>query len=157
MGLEVRVIRTRIDYNLSLSTMVVEGRFDCIGYEMLARYSHFPNRGIGDVELNLLFFDRPPLMTDGSLTRLLSEMHLRSGETPELLKIGALEPEWQRQFPIVAFGSWANAHLGKKVNDGHTQYPCLDTFEEQRRFTDLWDDPYSNWSGKGGAILAVAL
>lgn len=150
MAPQIRVVRVFVDYGLPFEKMVEAGRYDDVDLWAASLFAPTRIRSNGEIELHLLFYDRPPIATNGDLYRELAQLKKRAGETAEILALGALYPNFQREFPIGAFGSRDN-----QFNGGHARYPCLDSYEGKRRFGPIWDDPYTTWNNQGGAILAV--
>ena len=124
-----------VDYGMSLADKITAGRYDWANDRIVSTY--FPILGSGKVELSveLAHFDRN-ISTDDA-AKELHRRGLRPATLAELLAYGALFPEDQRKFPIVALGTEALFGGDRRVaclyGDGSER--CLDL----RWVGDAWD------------------
>ncbi len=100
-----------VDYGRSIEDYLVAGRYDGYVDEAITT-EHFPLSGQGVATLNPVFVQVPNPPGVFSTNVALAEIkrrRLRPGTAQEDLAVGEQYPELQRQFPIVALGSfWAN-------------------------------------------------
>lgn len=97
----VRVFTVKVDYSLSLDTMIDAGRYNCSNDDV-PKYLPVQGEGAGVVRLRLLYFGKE-MSTELVLAEL--EKHgLKSATLAEVLAFGAKYPKIQRQFPVVTIG-----------------------------------------------------
>ena len=134
-GLEpfLAVYKVVVDYyNLSLAQMIEAGKYYWVNDDITAE--HFPVKGESkQVEITLLHFDR--YISSDEAVKEIDKMGYRPATLPELLALGASQPELQRQFPIVALGSvWQGRYGDRYVpylwDDGSGRYLDLDWFDD---------------------------
>lgn len=98
-----QTFKVLVDYTKSLKKMIQAGQYDWVNDDITS--DHFPVKGNGqkEKEITLFYFNR-----DISSDDVIAEMG-RAGYRPakieELLALGAVEKELQKQFPIIALGS----------------------------------------------------
>ena len=117
---------------------IADGKYDWKNSDITTKNFPVSPEMIGkksDISAKLFYFNR-----DISSDDAISEMD-KAGYRPatlmELLVLGFLFPELQRQFPIVALGSvWRNANVNRYV-------PCLSAGNSRRGLNLGWLD--SNW------------
>lgn len=134
LGLEplLAVYSVVVDYNLSLADMIKAGEYDWINDDITSE--HFPIQGEGkqELEIILLHFDR--YVSSDEANKEIDKAGYRSATLPELLALGASQPELQRQFPIIALGSvWQDRH-------GACFVPCLLSDGAERSLRLGWLD-----------------
>ena len=126
-------IRLAIDYTKTVEQVIADGDYDWKNDDITAQHFPVSSEMIGkkaEVSAKLFHFNR-----DISSDDVISEMD-KAGYRPatlmELLVLGFLFPELQRQFPIVALGSvWRYANGGRHV-------PCLGVGGSGRRLSLFW-------------------
>lgn len=126
-----------VDYNMSLAEMIKVGKYDYVNGEIASK--NFPIMGSGKVDIS---FELVHLNKSASSEEVLLHMeknNLRPATLAELLAFGAKYPEIQREFPIVALGSfWING-------DGIRLVLYLGKDNSKRFFNLYWFD--RDWSG----------
>ncbi len=113
LGLTPIEMQFLVDYGMTLEQMIAAGNYDWKNDDITAK--RFPLSGTGKVafEPKLFHFDR-----DISSENAIKEMEkdgLRPAKIEELLAYGALLPEEQRKYPIVALGSVAEVYGDRDV------------------------------------------
>lgn len=112
------IYRVFVDCTMSLADMITLGKYDWVNPDITAE--HFPTTGTGkkQVTVELLHFNRHFKNGDEVLAEI-DELGYRPAKIEELLVLGAVQPELQRQFPIAAFGNpW-------RLADGGRLFACL--------------------------------
>ncbi len=105
-----------VDYSQSLADMIKAGKYDWTNSEMTEK--KFPLKGDGVVERTLMLchFDR--MMTSEQVIEANQVGGVEPATIEDLLAFGAMYPEAQRKYPIIALGSSALVRGGRFV-------PCL--------------------------------
>jgi hypothetical protein len=144
LGLAPAEFKFVVDYSMTLPQMIAAGRYDWQNDDITP--ARFPVNGEGQKELNgqLVHFNRN--MGSDDVKKELDAKGLRPATHEELLAFGATYPEMQRQFPIVALGSFAEIGGGRDV-------VCLDGDGSGRGLGLVWLG--GGW-GPGCRFLAVA-
>jgi len=100
-----------------LQAMIAEGNYDWVNSDITSE--HFPIEGEGQVEVELHLIHLNRVATGDEVLTELDKRNLRPATIEDLLALGAIHPDLQRDFPIVAVGSvWRRP-------DGHRYVPCL--------------------------------
>ena len=110
-------IKLTVDYTKTVEQAITDGNYDWKNDDIIVKNFPISPEMIGkkvEVVTKLFYFNRDISSNDG-----ISEMK-KAGYRPatlmELLALGAVHPELQRQFPIVALGSvWHWACVGRFV------------------------------------------
>jgi len=139
-----------IDFSQDLRQMVVAGHYDWPNPKVTVKY--FPLNGAGKrkIKVELLHFNRDFSNGDQIIAKLKevnewlaqqgADYRYRSAQIEELLALGAIQPELQRQFSIAALGSiWRHAGYRDFVylyGDVAKRYLYLDYLEND--FSDVW-------------------
>ena len=92
-----------IDRTQSLEEAIEAGRYDEVNDAVLSVNFPWKRKGIKEVELTLVQFERP--MAPGEIKKLMAARGYRSAFIEELLALGKEQPDLQRKIPIVALGS----------------------------------------------------
>ncbi len=134
-----------VDYRLTLDQMIEAGRYD---WKNSGITSNFPvncrRDESADVTMFLVKYDRS--MESDDIIKDLDVRNLRAAELPELLALGAQNPDIQREFPIVALGSvWVNYR-------GHRSVPVLSR-KGDARYLDL-NNWVSGWHSRARFLAA---
>ena len=132
-------ITLTVDYSRTLKEMINAGNYGWANDDITEKNFPLPTKLLGKkitASTKLFHFDRRISSEDA-----ISEMNkagYRPASLPELLALGEIHPELQKDFPIVALGSvWCG-------EDGHRDVPVL-TFNDSRRELYLgWLD-YHDW------------
>ena len=141
-----------VDYTQTLAQMIAAGKYDSINLDITDQ--HFPSPSIptglppstgsgqatkAELKLELVHFNRTISSNDAIAE--LKQKGLRPATLPEFLAFGAIYPEEQRKYPIVALGSvWQYWYDNRYV-----PYLCSN---DSRRSMDLhwfgygWNDNY---------------
>lgn len=132
-----------VDYSQSFADMIAAGKYDWVNPDITA--DHFPITGTGkqEVRVELLHFNHYFNNGDEVLAEIdkLGYRPYRPAKIKELLALGAVQPELQRQFPIAALGSiWRDA-------GGFRGFACLDRDGTNRGLDLYWvgDDFHDRW------------
>ncbi len=128
-------IKLAVDYTKTIEQAIADGHYDWKNSDINAKNFPISPEMTGkkaEVSANLFHFNR-----DISSEDAISEMD-KTGYRPatlmELLVLGFLFPELQRQFSIVALGSvWHDA-------DGYRLVPCLCAYGDGRELSLGWFD-----------------
>jgi hypothetical protein len=93
-----------MDYAMSIEELVRLGKYDWINENITAK--HFPTKRTGKagIKIELVRFDRT--ISSEEALKEIDEMGYRAAEACELLTFGRYYPDVQREFPIVALGSF---------------------------------------------------
>ncbi|PIR97979.1 MAG: hypothetical protein COT89_01875 [Candidatus Colwellbacteria bacterium CG10_big_fil_rev_8_21_14_0_10_42_22] len=121
-----------VDYGLSVEAMVKAGRYDWVNDYITSRNFPTKKKGKKQVVVELIHLNRS-VSTDDALKEL-DKMGMRPAELHELLALGQMYPELQREFPVVALGSvWQNPNGNRYVSylsrDDSERNLYLDWFE----------------------------
>lgn len=126
-----------VDYAKSLPDMIKAGNYGYANEDITDK--NFPTQGKGavDLEIVLVYFGKD--MDSNDVLSELDKLGFRAAILPELLAFGETHPEVQREFPIIALGSfWAD-------RDGNRFVPCLGRWRGKRGLGLSWFE--SRWSG----------
>ena len=131
-------LRFFVDYGMTLEQMITAGNYDWFIDDITAK--RFPLTGTGKVafEPKLFHFDRSISSEDA--IKEMEKDGFRAAKIEELLAYGAILPEEQRKYPIIALGSVAKIRGSRRV-------ACLDWDASERGlrlfwFDGGWDDYY---------------
>ena len=124
-----------VDYGMSLAGMIVAGQYDWKNSDINAK--NFPVAGEGVVETKLELIHLNKVASTDEVEAYLEKNGLRPATLAELLAFGAMFPEIQREFPVIALGSsWVDP-------DGNRDVPCLNWNGSERYLNLYWDG--SDW------------
>lgn len=100
-----------INYGLSLAEMIKVGKYDSVNSDITEK--HFPvnGKGTNEVVTELVHFNR--FIESDEVIQELDKRGFRPATIEELLAFGTKYPEMQKQFSIVALGSFWQ-HLGRR-------------------------------------------
>jgi len=133
-----QTFKVTVDYSKSLAEMIKAGHYDWVNNVIVA--DHFPVQGKGqsEAEVALFHFNRN-ISSDDAIAEMAIAGY-RPARIEELLALGASQPEFQKEFPIVALGSaWQDP-------GGHRHVPCL-RWNGAKRYLNLgWFE--GDWSGR---------
>jgi|GEM_PF-1378792 hypothetical protein len=124
--------------SLSLSDRIAAGKYNWVNSDITEK--NFPTSVEKDyeVEYRIFHFNRS-ISSESAIVETKKE-GFRAGNSVELLKLGEIKPELQREFPIVALGSsWRDAR-GRRV-------PVLGRNDDKRVldlrwFEGVWNDNF---------------
>lgn len=123
-----------VDYGQPLAEMIAMGKYDFANSDINA--DHFPVSGEGQQEVAVELFHFNKSISSEKAIAEMDAVGYRPAILPELLALGASQPELQRQFPIVALGSvWQGP-------DGSRSVACLYRSYAERSL-------YLRWFGYG--------
>ena len=126
-----------INYSKSLKEMIKVGEYDYHHSDITAE--NFPIEGEGTVEVNLQLIHLNEVLSTKEVLAELDKQGMRPATLAELLALGWMFKELQREFPIVALGSvWRN-------RNGHRDVPYLISRGSDRDLNLRWDD--DAWGG----------
>jgi len=132
-----------VNYSMSLADMIAVGKYDLVNEGITQEHFPLPDRAKDEsclqapVELHLVHFGLS-LTTKQVLTKL-DEQGFRPATLSELCAFGAVYPELQRSYPLVALGSlW-------QYPEGYINCPNLDGNDDERGLELRWYDPSDRW------------
>ena len=99
-----------VDYERSLSEMIKAGKYDWPNNDIAA--DHFPIKGKdkGKQEKNVVLFHFDKTMSSEQVIVEMDKEGFLPAKIEDNLALGEIQPELQKQFPIVALGSiWRDA------------------------------------------------
>jgi len=134
-----KVYGVMVDYNLSLAEMIKAGQYELINDDITGE--NFPIRGTGQQEVELMLVHLNRIVTTREVLEYLNSQGLEPAKIEHLLAFGAVYPDAQREFPIVALGSSFVADGGSRY------YPYLRSDGHERRLNLSWDDADDHWGG----------
>lgn len=136
LGLTPLDLQFFVDYGMTLEQMIAAGKYDWSNSDITAK--RFPLTGTGKVafEPKLFHFDRS-ISSEDAIKEMEKE-GFRPAKIEELLAYGALLPEEQRKYPIIALGSVAEI-------DGSRGVACLHRVGSERSLGLRWFD--GDWDG----------
>ncbi len=137
MNLICLVARVVVDYGKNLHEMIVEGAYDNVNSDITAE--NFPVKGEGKCEREIALFHFNRYISSDDAIKEMATTGYRPATIEDLLALGKVKPDLQRQFPIVALGSvW-------RYSDGNRYVAYLRRCDA-RRTLDLryFDD---DWGG----------
>jgi len=121
-----------VDYGKTIEEMIAAGRYDWKNGDINSK--NFSVMGKGTVETKLELVHLNKAASTKEVETYLEANGLRAATLEELLEFGATYPNIQREFPIVAIGSfWV-------VPDGDRSVPYLDRFGSRRALSLCWGD-----------------
>lgn len=130
-----------VDHTKSFAEMVAEGKYDWVHEDITQE--HFPvssKYGARKVGVVVLYLDDNNLTTD-EVKEKLDRRGLEPASIVELLAFGAVNPELQREFCVVALGSsW------QSPRSYVLRFPCLDVDGDERRSL-TWCRANRDWDG----------
>ncbi len=136
-----------VDYTKTVEQAITDGNYDWQNSNITAENFPISLEMIGKtmkVSAKLFNFNHD-ISSDNAVSEM-DKVGYRPAALMELLAIGLLFPELQRQFPIVALGSiW-------RVVDGFRYMPCLDADDSERGLDLSW---FVGGGGTHGRFLAV--
>lgn len=122
----------QVDYGKTVEQMVAVGAYDWKNMDITAANFPVNKRQSGGVVVCLIHFDKG--MGSDEVIAELDAMGLRPAELPELLALGACCPNLQREYPIVALGSFWQRRVGRRY------VPCLYRNGSDRDLDLYWYD-----------------
>ncbi len=126
-----------VNCDMPLADMIAAGRYDWKNDNITAQNFPIQGSGTSKTEIALFHFNRG--MSTEAVLAELDKRGYRPATLPELLALGAVHPELQRQFPIVALGSvWRDL-------DGCRRVACLDGGGAGRDLFLVWCE--RGWDG----------
>lgn len=102
-----------MDYTKTVEQMVEAGTYDWKNKDINSENFPVNRRESGKVEVHLIHFNR--FISSDDATKELDRMGFRPAELPELLALGAKQPDEQRKYPIVVLGSAWQHPLGFRL------------------------------------------
>ncbi|MFA6365345.1 MAG: hypothetical protein WCW78_03015 [Candidatus Paceibacterota bacterium] len=125
--------------SLSFSDRIALGKYDWVNSDITEKNFPMTVEKDYDVEYKIFHFNRS-ISSESAIAEMEKEGY-RAGNLAELLKLGKVKPELQRQFPIVALGSvWRVANGGCRV-----PILCCDVSKRELGlywFEGCWNDDY---------------
>jgi hypothetical protein len=119
-----------IDYDQPFAEMIAAGGYDHAN--SFITEASFPVRESGVIETGLTLVHLGRRASTDEVLRELAAPGQRLGQIAELLAFGALQPEKQRQFPIVALGAIETPYRRRPVLWGSPRVRHLDLrFDEK--------------------------
>jgi hypothetical protein len=100
---DTRAYTVTIDYRQTLDQMIAAGGYDHVNRHITA--SGFPVAGGNAAERELTLVHLGRVASTDEVLHRLSDLAVRSGRIEELLAFGAVYPQAQREYPIVAVGA----------------------------------------------------
>lgn len=126
-------IKLTIDYTKTVGQVITDGNYDYKNSNITSENFPISPEMVGkkvEVSAKLFHFNRD-ISSDDAISEM-DQAGYRPATLMELLVLGFLFPELQRQFPIIALGSiWLNAHLNRSV-------PYLDVDGSERKLNLYW-------------------
>ena len=121
-----------VDYNLTVERLIRDGRYDWVNSDITSHNFPSSEKGKAAVDVFLVNFDRNISSEDA--IREMGVQGLRPASLKELLALGVVYPNLQRENPIVALGStwrYPGGSLNVPYLDGHVldRYLRLGWFE----------------------------
>lgn len=95
-------IRFVINYDQPLDQAIKEGKYGWFNSDINPK--NFPSNQTGQKEVELVLFHFGKSMSSKAVITFGKQHGFRPATLPELLKLGAEQPELQRQFPVIALG-----------------------------------------------------
>jgi len=132
------IYKVTVDYGKTLGEMIGACRLDWVNRDLTQEHFPITGEGVQEVEVILFHFNRA--MRSYRVLAEIKKQGYRPATLPELLALGASQPELQRQFPIVCLGSawWSPC--------GDRGVPCLGWDSSGRCLNLSWFDDY-DWDG----------
>ncbi len=136
-----------VDFGQPIQKLIEAGHYDVVDLEssgLLGKDSG--PEGTMKVDYELIHFDRPVTTRVAIIT--IEQRGLYAAETRELLAFGAINPEFQRNEPVVALGNVGTAP------DGHQCVPVLGSDEgNTRKAGVVWlgNEGYENYMWPTGS------
>jgi hypothetical protein len=107
-----------IDFEMTVEEAIMLGKYDWVSGDITHQdFPHDQNRGKMVMDIVLHHLDRCT-KSSGEVIVELDRLGMRPATLMELLAFGAVNPELQQQFPIIALGTVASSHRS---------FPCLDS------------------------------
>ena len=125
-----------VDYSHTLTEMIESCHLDWKNSDIIPEYFPIEGEGCQKVKVTLFHFNRK--MSTEQAASEMEEQGYRPATLPELLALGAAQPDLQKRFPILALGS------GWQAPDGHLVFPSLRSDESKRFLSLIWFA--SGWS-----------
>lgn len=126
-------IKLVIDYTKTVEQVIADSNYDWKNSDINAKNFPVSPEMVGkkiEVSAKLFHFNRN-ISSDDAISKM-DKAGYRPATLMELLFLGFLFPELQRQFPIVALGLfWRDADSDRRV-------PCLDVFDNGRGLILYW-------------------
>lgn len=105
------VLKVVVDYDKTLNQMFTAGKYDSeIDPDLIERRFPTKSKGREEISFELVHLDRQISSQDAGAE--LEKRGLRPATTEELLAFGAAYPDVQREFSVVALGTYAAATHG---------------------------------------------
>lgn len=123
-----------VDYSRSLAEMIEAGSYDFVNDAVTAEHLPIKGEGTHKTEVVLLYFNKA--MRSDNVIAEMEKQGYRSARIEELLALGELHPNLQKQFPIVALGSpWQEPY--EEPHDRRL-VPYLCWHDSRRRLSLSW-------------------
>jgi len=108
----INAFAVTVNYDLSVENAVKAGKYDWSNSDITTKNFPPKRKGKAGIELTLFHFNRS--MESDEVVREFDKQGLRPAELPELLSFGAKYPDIQRDFPVVALGSFWRRPFGRR-------------------------------------------
>lgn len=108
-----RVFKVVVDYSRDLGQMIAAGKYDWTDNDITA--DNFPVKGEGRQEREVALFHFNRVISSNDAIKEMASAGYRPATIEELLALGQVQPELQRQFPIVALGSVCRDPRGHRL------------------------------------------
>lgn len=129
LGKLTNTYHVTVDYAKSLPDMIKAGNYGYANEDITPK--KFPIQGEGKVDLEIVLVHFGKDIESDDVLAELDKLGLRAAVLPELLAFGETHPEVQREFPIIALGSFAN-------ESGNRRVPYLDDWLGRRKLDLCW-------------------
>ncbi len=124
-------LKITVDYTQTLQEMIEKGKYDWVNSNIIQK--NFPIRGEGKEEVRIKLFHFDCVISSRDAIAEMDRQGFRPATLPELLALGAVKPELQKEFFIVAFGSRWQFPPGGILN-----VPVLSWNAQERRLRLDW-------------------
>lgn len=137
-GVIHQTVKVLVDYGRSVSDGITAGKYDWVEDSITEKNIPTTQSDKAELEIQLLYFGK--YMNTELVFVEMEKQNLRPATLQELLAIGEKYPEIQREFPVVALGSfWVDP-------DGHERVPCFYGRGRERELHLVWDK--CDWGGR---------
>lgn len=132
-----------VDYGQPFDQMIAEGTYGFVNVCITSANFPITGTGVAESEIVLVHFNRGIMSDDAA--KEMEQMGLRPVTLPELLAFGAMYPDMQCEFPVIALDSiWAD-------RNGNRNVPCLCGWRGRRSLYLLW----RGWCGGHWRFAAI--
>jgi hypothetical protein len=132
-----RIYAVTVDFGMSIEDLLTFGKYDWVSSDITS--GHLPTKRVGKMETTIEFIHFGRNISSDDALKELDQMGYRPAEAHELLAFGAKYPGVQREFPIVALGSfWRESNSIRRV-------VCLYRRAMERRAGLCWFE--GGWDG----------